>query len=193
MGNLLGDKKVYELQEKVDKELAEKAYGKGCCEHCDGGKLHCANYERKPRGGPEEVMNRWNRRHSFCCNLEGCRKRKTPPSVRFLGSKVYVGVVVVLVAAVMYGPNARRVDQLHEALGIDKRTLNRWRQWWLEVFVEKSFWKVNRARFMPVLDEAVMPYGLVEKFKATQREGLMDLMKFLAPITTTSGKGVVAM
>ncbi|MCK5803037.1 MAG: hypothetical protein KAI66_09405 [Lentisphaeria bacterium] len=113
--------------------------------------------------------------------------------MRFLGRKVYVGIVVVLVAAMMHGPNARRIATLHEALGIDKRTLKRWRQWWLDVFVQTPFWKANRARFMPVLNEAGMPYCLVESFNAEGREGRIKLMEFLSPITTTSGKGVVAM
>ena len=43
-------------------------------------------------------------RLSFCCDRDGCRKRATPPSVRFLGRKVYLGAVVVLVAAMRQGP-----------------------------------------------------------------------------------------
>lgn len=184
MRNILNTKKLYDWQEKIDKELAE-AVQAGACLYC-GAKLHCGDYPRKPRGGPE-----WDERYSFDCSR--CRKRRTPPSVRFLGRKVYVGVVVVLVAAMMHGANARRIATLHEALGIDRRTLLRWRQWWLEEFVQAPFWKANRARFMPVLEEALMPYCLVESFNAEGREGLMKLMKFLSPITTTSGKGVVAM
>ncbi|NLS97786.1 MAG: hypothetical protein GXX96_37065 [Planctomycetaceae bacterium] len=36
---------------------------------------------------------------------DGCRKRTTPLSVRFLGRKVYLGAVVVLVAAMRQGPS----------------------------------------------------------------------------------------
>jgi hypothetical protein len=35
--------------------------------------------------GPEH-----NRRYSFCCAVDGCRSRATPPSLRFLGPKVSV-------------------------------------------------------------------------------------------------------
>jgi hypothetical protein len=195
MRNILSDKKVYDLLDRVDRDLAEKAQQEGC-DHCQGGRLHRADYKREPRGGPApEVTNDYNpiKRYSFCCNREGCRKRKTPPSVRFLGRKVYLGVVVVLVAAMMHGPNAQRIEKLHEALGIDVRTLQRWRQWWLEVFVRKPFWKAKRARFIPVLDETVMPYCLVEQFKALRRAGLIRLMEFLSPITTDSAKGGAAM
>jgi len=187
MTKLLYDKRVYRLQERVDRDLAKQAEEQRC-EHC-GEKLHRGDFSRKPRG-PATMMG-WDSRYSFDCSA--CRKRKTPPSVRFLGRKVYVGVVVVLVAAMMHGESGRRIAVLHEALGIDERTLKRWRQWWLEVFVQTPFWRANKARFMPVLKEAVMPYCLVEAFDAQRREGLLKLMEFLSPITTTSGKGVVAM
>ena len=147
MWNVLNAKRLYEGLTQIDQELAEQVQAGGCL-YC-GGKLHRGNYPRKPRGGPPEVMDGWAQRASFCCEREGCRKRHTPPSVRFLGRKVYVGVVVVLVAAMMHGANPRRVGQLQEALGIDARTLKRWRQWWLERFVHKSFWKAHRARFLP--------------------------------------------
>ena len=59
---------------------------------------------------------------------EGCRRRHTPPSVRFLGRRVYVGLVVVLVSAMRHGLTAPRVQRLREQLGIDRQTLERWRQ-----------------------------------------------------------------
>src|ERR1700726_3419348 len=53
---------------------------------------------RKPRGGPQ-----WDRRYSFCCAEEDCRRRLTPESVRFLGRRVYAGLVVVLMATMIHG------------------------------------------------------------------------------------------
>jgi hypothetical protein len=189
MERLLRDGRLRKLLEHGDEDLARECQ-EGGCGVC-GGVLHSAKYERKPRG--LEGVEGWDRRHSFCCEKEGCRKRHTPPSLRFLGRKVYVGVVVVLVAAMMHGPNARRVAQLRDALGIDRRTLARWRQWWLNTFVQKPFWKARRGRFMPVLDEAAMPFCLVDAFKATRREGLIRLMEFLSASTTDCGKGVAVM
>ena len=187
----LADRKIHEWLERVDGELARTVRARGCT-HC-GKALHSAMYPRKPRGGPADILDRWDKRASFCCEKEGCRKRHTPPSVRFLGRKVYLGVVVVLVAAMMHGPNGRRVAQLHDALGIDTRTLKRWRQWWREHFVRTAFWKARRSRFMPVLDEAVMPFCLVKAFGADTRTGLFKLMAFLSPITTDSCQEAVAM
>ncbi len=191
MGKLLRDARLYQFFEQVDRDSAEAVRAAGC-RYC-GGTLHQADYERKPRGGLSAIMDRWDKRHSFCCGKDGCRKRHTPPSVRFLGRKVYAGVVVVLVAAMMHGPSARRAAQLHDALGIDIRTLKRWRQWWLDFFVCTPFWKAGRGRFMPVLDEGQMPFCLVQAFGGDDRTGVIKLMEFLAPISTGTWKEVVAM
>jgi hypothetical protein len=186
MEKILRDRRVYELLEKVDRDLALKAQA-GRCEHC-GGALHRGDYARKPRGGPA-----WDKRYSLCCSREGCRKRKTPPSVRFLGRKVYVGVVVVLVSAMMQGLSEGRVKRLRQALEIDRRTLGHWREWWMRTFARGVFWRAERGRFRPPVIEERMPLGLVEAFGAWQREGLVNLMKFLSPITTSSCRGVLAM
>jgi hypothetical protein len=179
MENLLCDPKVEKLLEEVDDEAALQAQEEGC-QRCEGGRLHRADYDRKPRGGPHH----WDKRHSFCCAEEGCRKRKTPASVRFLGRKVYVGVVVVLVSAMAHGINQSRAERLREQLGMDKRTLQRWRQWWAEEFVSSDFWKAQRGRFMPSVEEGRMPLCLVEAFDAGSGEGVVRLLRFLSPITT---------
>jgi hypothetical protein len=53
--------------------------------------------ERMQRLVPPFLMT--NHRFSFCCDRDGCRNRATPPSVRFLGRKVYLGAVVMLISA----------------------------------------------------------------------------------------------
>ena len=68
----------------IDQDLAETTRKKAC--PC-GGRLHCANYPRKPRGTPVQLPEPQRLRLSFCCDRDGCRKRVTPPSVRFLGRK----------------------------------------------------------------------------------------------------------
>ena len=97
----------------VDQDLAETARKQGC--PC-GGRLHCANYLRKPRGTPDQLPEPQRLRLSFCCDRDGCRKRVTPPSVRFLGRKVYLGAVVILISAMRQGPTPRRVRELSDTL-----------------------------------------------------------------------------
>ena len=175
--NHLADQTLFELLEKVDADLAAEAQARGC-PHC-GAKLYRADYERKPRGGPQ-----WDRRYSLCCGQEGCRRRNTPESVRFLGRRVYAGFVVVLVSAMVHGLNADRVRRVRERLGIDPRTLERWRQWWLDQFVRSGFWKIARARFLPALCEKTLPLSLGLSFGVERRDRLLALLRFLAPITT---------
>jgi hypothetical protein len=106
---------------------------------------------------------------------------------------VYVSVVVVLLGAMVHGLKPRRVQRLRQELGIDEKTLRRWRQWWQETFVEGGFWKGANGRFMPPIDETVMPLSLVEVFDAKRPEGMVKLLEFLAPITVPDREGVVGM
>jgi len=175
----LADQKLWDLLEKIDTDTAEAVREKGC-PHCEG-KLHRADYERKPRGGPK-----WERRDSFCCCREGCRQRQTPPSVRFLGRRVYAGFVVVLLSAMVHGLKPERVRSIQEKLGIDRRTLERWREWWLSAFAQGSFWKASRARFMPVLCERTLPWSLGVRLGIERAGGLVKLLGFLAPLTGSS-------
>ena len=85
-------------------------------------------------------------RLSFCCERDGCRKRVTPPSVRFLGRKVYLDAVVILVAAMRQGPSPRRVRELSQLFVADRRTIARWQVFWEEHFPQTQFWKVARGR-----------------------------------------------
>jgi hypothetical protein len=107
--------------------------------------------------------------------------------VRFLGRKVYLGFVIVLKAAMDHGLSARRVKQLGLGLpDVDRRTLERWRQWWLENFAASPFWKAARARFVPPVPQEHLPLGLCERFGIDAPDGLVRLLRFLAPITTVS-------
>lgn len=179
----LANPSLHRFLGKVDFDLSEKVRLGGCLV-CQLGKLHSAKYKRKPRSGGkkcEEIS-----RHSFCCDQDGCRKRHTPPSIRFLGRRIYYGVVVVLVSAAHHGLTPERMRVLREALGIDRRTLERWRQWWLETFVQSSFWKLAKARFMPLICEKALPLSLGQVFGLDRPGQLLELLKFLSPLTTSS-------
>lgn len=179
--NHLADQQLYHLLEKIDADFAEAVRRQGCA-HC-AGKLHRGDYARKPRGGP-----RWDKRFSFNCAVEECRRRHTPPSVRFLGRRVYAGFIVVLISAMVHGLKPERVRCIREQLRIDVRTLERWRQWWLEAFVQSRFWKHARARFMPRLNESRMPLSLAQQFVIVTRDGFVRLLRFLAPNTVSSAQ-----
>jgi len=65
------------------------------------------------------------RRFSLCCAKDGCRKRETPGSLRFLGRKVYFGAMVVLISAMQSGLNPARMARLKALVGVSRRTVLR--------------------------------------------------------------------
>lgn len=186
--DLLGDARLFDFLLKADEGLAAQV-GAGRCVAC-AGPLHSARYRRKPRGARVRLDPEFHWRHSFCCDTEGCRKRATPPSVRFLGRRVYLGAVVVLVSAMVGGITDKRAAEMRELVGVSIRTLRRWRDWWRQIFVATDFWKAARARLSPPVEPDRLPASLLERFAPRlARDGLMALLRFLAPITTSSAVG----
>lgn len=167
----------------IDQDLAERSRQKGCS--C-GGRLHSANYRRAPRGGPADLPEQCCHRFSFCCDRDGCRKRVTPPSVRFLGRKVYLGAVVVLISAMRQGPTPRRVSEISKLFGVDAATVARWRAFWREHVPNTPYWKVARARLLAVVEStAALPRSLVEAFCCTDDlyRDWARLLRFLSPLS----------
>ena len=170
----------------VDEDLAAETRKQGCS--C-GGRLHCANYPRKPKGTPAQLPEPQLIRLSFCCDRTGCRKRATPRSVRFLGRKVYLAAIVILVSAMRQGPNPRRVSELSKRFGADESTIARWQSFWREHFPQTPFWKVARAGLVTFGEIKSLPYSLVDAFLSRHppSEGWVLLLRFLAPITVPGG------
>jgi hypothetical protein len=168
---------------EVDQDLAETARKKRC--PACGGRLDTANYPRKPRGGPDKLPESYRQRFSFCCDADGCRKRLTPPSVRFLGRKVYLGAIVVLISAMRQGPSPRRVHELTNLYGADRKTIARWQLFWRDLFPQTHFWKTARARLVPTVTIVALPFSLFHVFlpRRDSCDGWIELLRFLAPIT----------
>ena len=123
-------------------------------------------------------------RCSFCCNQEGCRKRHTPPSVIYFWKEGVCGVTVILLTAMLHGVNERRARELGEKLGVDKKTLNRWRTWWLEQFPQSQFWKEAKGRFCEQPQEGFLPLSLLENFDVPEDSGgVLLMLKFFSPIS----------
>lgn len=180
--SILQDARFYEVLHRLDVDLAQRARASGC-RHCDG-VLHSAHYARKPRGGPSGLAAKIDQRLSFCCAREGCRRRTTPPSVRFLGRRVYFGAVVLLASALRDGLSARRVRALRDRLGVDERTLRRWRVWWRELLIRGPFWKEARAGFVPPIAASRLPLALLERFVASdERSRVAQVLRFLSPLS----------
>jgi hypothetical protein len=173
----------------IDQDLAETSRKNAC--PC-GGRLHCANYFRKPRGTLVQLPEAQCQRLSFCCDRDGCGKRVTPPSVRFLGRKVYLGAIVILISAMRQGPTPRRVRELSTRFGADRRTIARWQVFWREHFPQTPFWKIARARLVPVVKIVDLPHSLLDAFllRHPPCRGWTLLLRFLAPITVPGGPSI---
>ena len=162
----------------MDLQLAEERKSKGC-PYC-GGKLHSARFPRLLRGesgnAPISVH-----RHSFCC--EACRKRVTPPSVRFFGRRRYAMTSMLLVSVLRPGrANKVQHDKLRSLLGISKRTLARWRLWWREAFVRTALWRSEGASIVPPIPGHELPGGLIERFTGDRVQQWLYALVFLSPL-----------
>ena len=129
---------------------------------------------------------RYNERFSFCCADRECRKRRTPESLRFLNRKVYLAAVVVLVSALRCGSTPRRLQYLQGLVGVSRRTILRWRQWWSEVFTATPFWHAAVGTLLPPLERSQLPAALLERFAGSADERLLALLRYLAPISSES-------
>jgi hypothetical protein len=171
---------------EIDEQIAAAVAAKGC-PRC-GGRLHRGDYARKPRGGLiAQVAEGEARRISLCCDREGCRKRALPPSVRFLGRKVYVGAAIV-VACVLARLSATAAAA-QRASGIPARTVRRWSRWWRDDYGGSRHFEQARSRLIPPVEPSELPGGLWERFTAHAGDaliGLGRLLGFVAPVTTAS-------
>lgn len=177
----------------LDAEVAGRVAAEGC-RHC-GGPLHQANYQRKPRGGAlAGAGEAFTLRHSLCCGREGCRRRATPPSLRFLGRRVYVEVVVVIASVVAQVSAA--IGDARRLTGVPGRTLRRWDCWWRGAFPESTTWQELRARFAPPPPaETDLPQSLLVRVGADLggerrwprlNEVCATIAELLAPVTTAT-------
>ena len=178
---VLADAKFHEQLLVFDRDLAASARAARCwlC----GGALHSASYGRKPRGCPGGTGQEYAERVSFCCAVDGCRKRTTPPSLRFLGRHVYLATVVTLISALMLGTTPSRLARLSVVPGLDRRTLARWRAWWRSIFSDSPFAAVTRASVVPPIDIASLPASLLDRFAGEVSEQFIALLRFLGPLT----------
>jgi hypothetical protein len=118
--DLLADATFHELLLAFDRDLASSAREAGC--GC-GGVVHSAPYQRKPRGRGCQLGPEHDQRFSFCCAIDGCRTRATPPSLRFLGLSI-----------MCHGMTEPRFRQLTATIKVNRRTVLRWRTWWPKAF-----------------------------------------------------------
>lgn len=172
----------------LDMHAAQETRVQGC-PRC-GGPLYAAHYERKARGlGPEALKaGRYDVRLSLCCGREGCRARATPPSVRFLGRRVYAAVAVLVLSL------CEALGSLAEqALAVEATRLSpawwtrrRWSRWWREGLWSSPWFASQRAHFATPVQASEAPDCLLLQFAGNVHERLQRLLVMLSPLTTLS-------
>ena len=179
--SLLADASFWRHLQRLDEQIAAQARGAGC-PHCQGA-LHGARYPRKVHGVSRALLGTgYDSRLSFCCAREGCRRRTTPESVRFLGRRVFPAAVVLLVCALTQDLSRRRRARLGARLGVSERTLERWRRWWRSTLPATPWWRAARAQFVPPPEALALPAALLVCFGVpTTAETLIAALQFLAP------------
>jgi hypothetical protein len=175
-------REFFTLLEQFDEGVARRVAAAGC-PRCEG-PLHRGDYARKPRGaliapaGEAFVV-----RFSLCCGREGCRKRATPPSLRFLGRRVYLGVVVIVASMVAQTLGAAEASR--PVRGVPARTTRRWLGWWRGPFLDTEVFLAVRARLVG-LAIGELPASIVAKLPGTWPQRVRVVLEFLAPLTTGS-------
>ena len=185
---ILNDASFFEGLLKLDIDIAE-SYSVKCCQHC-GSRLHVANFRRKPRGYPGKASFFFNVRFSFCCYQ--CRKRFTPPSFRFLGRKVYLSVVILLISALMGRKlSPKKMSKLNHLCGANRRTLMRWREWWQQEFSSSDLWKILYEKVaVNFCENASIPFNLLKlqrQGKVLWGKAVKGVLKLLLPLTSGGG------
>jgi hypothetical protein len=179
---LVFSREFFQELHRVDGEIAAR----GAAERCGrcGGPVHRGDYERKPRGGlVAEAGEAFTRRFSFCCGREGCRRRTTPPSLRFLSRRAYLGAVVIVGA--MVGRLLGRGREVRRVTGVPERTVARWRQWWSGPFRATAVFVAVAGRLIGVTEHEA-PGAIVDRLPGSALERIGRLLLLLAPLTTSS-------
>ncbi len=108
---------------------------------------------------------------------------RSAASVRFLGRRVYVAVMLMLVSP----PAGCAAGTLARLVAVPVRTVRRWRSWWRKDFQRTVFWRSVRERFAPPVAAEGLPQSLLARFqRPTAPERLIQLLRFISPLSTDS-------
>ena len=178
-------RQLFEELAKIDEKIVDQIAA-GRCPVC-GGPLHRSDFVRKPRGALMAAAGEaFVKRFSLCCGRDGCRKRATPPSLRFLGRRVYLGAVVILASVIAQALTTAKA--LRQATGVPARTSRRWLSWWRGAFLRTDVFVILRARLLFVVVEE-LPASIASRLGDTVESQVRGLLHWLTPLTTGSGNG----
>src|SRR3990167_215610 len=181
--NFLSKSSFHAHLTEIDRELANICAEKGCV-YC-GGKLHQADYPRSPMGMPHSFRDCYSRRISFCCS--NCRKRTTPPSVRFFGRRWYPAPLFIFISIMTCGINKRRIALMEKQFGlvIRESTWRRWRKWWRDKFVITKCWQQAKGQLPPCdgITQGPFPRVIFNLYAGNIEEKMLLFLSFVSLLT----------
>ena len=177
---LLTDARLHDSLLDLDRLIAEQVRQEQC--RLCRGNLHQSHFARKPRGVPEGTHLDYSIRFSYCCGTEGCRKRFTPPSMRFLSRKVYSSVVIILIFLLKPETDESRLETINTLLGttLSVETLRRWRHFWTKDLPQTHTWK--RLAFSSTQAQN-LPVSLLMLFEQVGEQAFIMGLKLILPLT----------
>ena len=174
--------KLYSLLLLIERDLVAQTIQAGC-PHC-GGPLHHSDYIRKPRGGPDDLPEELMVRNSLCCGREGCRKRTLPPSVLFMGRRVYwANVILVVVTLRQDKPQEYSKAALMDKFGMCRKTINKWIEWFRDIFPHTGQWQRIRGLVSVSVSDDELPSSLMHYFHGIEKswqQAVISCLKFLS-------------
>lgn len=177
---LLTDARFHNILFDLDRLIAEQVRQEHC-RFCQGN-LHQSHFPRKPKGVPEGTHSDYSIRFSYCCGTEGCRKRSTPPSMRFLSRKVYSSVVIILIFLLKPETDESRIEMINRLLGttLSVETLRRWRHFWTKDLPQTHTWR--RLPVHQILSQE-LPMSLLDLFQKACEQSFIMGLKLILPLT----------
>ncbi len=182
--NFLHNASFHETLFSIDLAEAKRACFHGC-PHC-GGPLHQANYPRLGFGVKTEHSHFYTTRFSFCCRT--CRRRLTPPSVRFFAQRRFISSVFVLVTALRLSTSEAHCNALARRFGIhlSLSTWKRWRAWWRQLPMSR-FWAYAKTRLPAFTPQTPLARSMLTQFPGTGlSQRLLLFLRFLSPLSSGS-------
>ena len=82
-----------------------------------------------------------------------------------------------------HGLSARRVAELRRQVGVSRRTLERWRRWWLTTFLTTPLWKAARGHLAEPVQTAELPASLLERLAGGLQQQLEATLRLLQPLS----------
>lgn len=171
---------------EIDVAAAQAVRVGRCSRPGCGGRLDFANYPRKVRGLGDgaAAAGRYDSRLSLCCSVRGCRRRATPPSVRFLGRFVYAMRVLVAWAASRPAPSRASVPTSAPS----RQTTKRWERYWGAGVAQDARMALLVAALVmssgPVAANLVV--AVMRSAQGTEIERTLTTHRLLAPLTTAT-------